>query len=166
MLPRNWLHLQNQSFVAWQCDARDDLQGLDSTHDSPAISKTHLFLQENGKHTERVIVYTLGCASKISAILEAVEFCCCTRRCIVFMPRMIRYAAFCLTHGTYEIHEIKCINKRNSWEGQVFHRVKCASQHMMQIANFWNHLQWAADASTKNLRQGEKQSLRTKSTAK
>lgn len=38
---------------------------------------------------------TFGCASKILAILNAVEFCCCTRRCNVFMPRMIKYAAFC-----------------------------------------------------------------------
>jgi hypothetical protein len=38
---------------------------------------------------------TLGCASKILAIRSPVEFCCCTRRCSVFMPRMIKYAAFC-----------------------------------------------------------------------
>jgi hypothetical protein len=38
---------------------------------------------------------TLGCASKILAIRSPVEFCCFIRRCSVFMPRMIKYAAFC-----------------------------------------------------------------------
>lgn len=59
------------------------------------VLETYFFRNYTHGKKDLNIENTLGCASKISAILNAVEFCCCMRRCSVFMPRMIRYAAFC-----------------------------------------------------------------------